>query len=80
MLQLPETGFLRLVDIIGDRRKGISGLFPVSRTAWYAGVKSKLYPQPIKLGPRTTAYDIQAVRSLIESTRVTHPVELEAQP
>jgi prophage regulatory protein len=69
MVQLPETGFLRLDSIIGNPRKGVQGFFPVSRSAWYLGVKNKLYPQPVRLGPRTTAYKVEDVRALIESTR-----------
>ena len=67
---IPEIGFMRLDAIIGNPRKGIVGVFPVSRAAWYIGVKSKRYPQPIRLNPRTTAYAVEDVRALIESTLV----------
>jgi len=29
---------------------------PISKSAWWQGVKSGRYPKPIKLGPRTTAW------------------------
>jgi prophage regulatory protein len=69
MLQLPETGFLRLAEIVGDRRKGIPALIPVSKSSWWAGVRSNRYPKPVKLGPRTTAWAVEDLRALIASTR-----------
>ena len=48
---LPETGFVRLKQIIAP-----DGPIPVSRSTWWAGVKSGRYPQPVKsLGDRITA-------------------------
>ena len=46
---LPETGFIRLKNIIAP-----NGPIPVSKSTWWAGVKSKRFPQPIKLGPKIT--------------------------
>jgi len=34
----------------------IPGILPISKTSWWNGVKTGLYPQPVKLGPRTTAW------------------------
>lgn len=28
----------------------------ISKSAWWAGVKDGRFPQPVKLGPRTTAW------------------------
>ena len=55
---LPETGFLRLPQIVGDARAfpPVPALIPVSRSTWWAGVKSGRYPRPVKLGPRITAW------------------------
>lgn len=66
MVQLPETGFLRLKQIVGDRSRGVPALVPVGKTTWWAGVKSGKYPQPVKLGPRTTAWKVEDIRRLIE--------------
>lgn len=53
-LTLPETGFLRLPQIIGDAKADppIPAIIPVSRSTWLEGVKSGRYPRPSKLGPR----------------------------
>jgi len=62
---LPETGLVRLSQILGDKKKGIPPIIPVSKSAWWAGVKSGRYPRPIKLGERTTCWNVQDIRKLI---------------
>ena len=64
---LPETGFVRLPNIIGDTKADppIPPIIPVSRSTWWAGVKSGRYPRPIKLGPRITAWRVEDIRELI---------------
>ena len=68
MSQLPSTGYLRLPQIIGNPRHGIPALIPVSRSTWWAGVKSGRYPRPVKLGPRITAWRVEDIRRLIRDT------------
>jgi predicted DNA-binding transcriptional regulator AlpA len=68
---LPETGYLRLHQIIGrPARRGrpaIPALIPVSRSTWWAGVKTGRYPQPVRrLGRRITAWRVEDVLALIE--------------
>ena len=65
MRQLPETGYLRLPRIIGDAKKGIPALIPVCRSQWWRGVKEGRFPAGVKLGPRTRAYPVESIRSLI---------------
>lgn len=69
MHKLPETGFLRLPQILGNPKATppIPALIPVSRSTWYAGVKAGRFPKAVKLGPRTTAWPIEAIRALIAS-------------
>ena len=59
--RLPETGFIRLRNIIGPY-----GPIPVSKSTWWAGVKSKRYPASVKLGPKITAWRVEDIRALIE--------------
>lgn len=66
MYQLPESGFLRLPQIIGDSKRGIPAVIPVSKSAWWEGCKTGRYPKPVKLGPRTTAWNVADIRALIE--------------
>ena len=67
MHTLPETGFLRLPQIIGDTGASppVPALIPVGKSTWWAGVKSGRYPKPIKLGPRVTAWRVEDIRTLI---------------
>jgi len=55
--RLPPIGFLRLAQILE--------LIPVSSTTWWDGVKEKRFPQPIKLGPRTTVWRVEDIRAFI---------------
>ena len=69
MQQLPETGYLRLPHIIGNPKAGIPALIPISRSAWWLGVRNGRYPKPVKLGPRTTVWTVESIRALIASTK-----------
>jgi len=57
---IAQTGFLRLSSIIGP-----SGLIPVGKSTWWAGVKSGRYPKPVKLGPHITVWRTEEIRALI---------------
>ncbi|HAU0604185.1 TPA: AlpA family phage regulatory protein [Legionella pneumophila] len=67
MTQLSDLGFLRLKQIIGDNKANppIPALIPISKSTWWAGVKSGRFPQPVKLGPRTTAWRVEEIREFI---------------
>lgn len=66
---LPETGFLRISQIIGDPKRGIPALIPVGRSSFWNGIKAGKYPKPIKLGPRTTVWRVEDIRAFIESSK-----------
>lgn len=63
--QLPETGFLRIHQIIGDPKRGTPALIPLGRTSWLDGVKQGKFPQPVKLGPRAVGWRVEEIRELI---------------
>ncbi len=58
--------FYRLREIIGDRKLGIPGIVPVSRAAWYAGIKNGRYPKPVKLSEKTAAWRVSDIEVLVE--------------
>ena len=68
-MNLPDTGFLRLPQIVGNSKANppIAPLIPVGKSTWWEGVKSGRFPKPVKLGPRTTAWRVEDIRALIES-------------
>lgn len=67
MSNLPETGFVRLQQIIGDpnAKPPIPPIIPVKKTCWWDGVKSGRFPKAVKLGPRVTAWRVEDIRALI---------------
>ena len=69
MYQLPETGFLRLPQIIGNPKAipPIPPIIPIKKSAWWAGCKAGRYPAPVKLSPRVTAWRVEDIRALIAS-------------
>jgi hypothetical protein len=64
---LPETGLVRLPQIIGNPKADppIPPVIPVSKSTWWAGVKNGRFPKPVKLGPRTTAWRVEDIRQLV---------------
>jgi prophage regulatory protein len=61
---LPETGYIRLPTVLA--------IFPVSRSTWWAGVKSGRFPQPVKLSPRCTAWRAEDISSLLADPSKSH--------
>lgn len=56
-----HSGLLRLAAILAP-----AGPIPVSKSTWWAGVKTGRFPQPVKLGPRITAWRAEDIQKLIE--------------
>nr|WP_083519080.1 AlpA family phage regulatory protein [Bradyrhizobium jicamae] len=57
----PTSKLRRLISIIGP-----NGPIPVSRSTWWAGVKSGRFPAPLSLGGRLTVWRDEDIRKLIE--------------
>jgi prophage regulatory protein len=65
-----QDGLLRISQIVGDPKADppIPAIIPVSRSTWWAGVKSGRYPQPLKhLGERITCWRSSDIHALIEN-------------
>jgi predicted DNA-binding transcriptional regulator AlpA len=58
MHNIPETGFLRLPQVLE--------VIPIGKTCWWEGVKSGRYPKSVKLSPRCTAWRAEDIRALIK--------------
>ncbi len=71
MNQLPQTGYLRLGQILGNPRAKppIPPIIPIGKSSWWVGVKEGRYPKPIKLGPRTTVWRVEDILSLIRDSK-----------
>lgn len=57
--KLPETGFLRLKQILQ--------FIPVGETTWRVGVKEGYFPKPIKIAGRVNLWRVEDIRDLIAS-------------
>ncbi len=62
---IPSTGYLRLSQIIGNKKQNIPAIIPVSRTTWLEGVKAGTYPPSINLSKRTVAWKVEDILQLI---------------
>lgn len=70
MNELPEIGFVRLSQIIGNAKANppIPPIIPVKKSCWWAGVKSGRFPKPVKIGAgRGTFWRVEHIRALIAS-------------
>ena len=59
MQNIPETGFLRLPEVLS--------FIPVGKTNWWEGVRSGRYPKSVKLSARCTAWRAEDIRELIKN-------------
>lgn len=66
---IPEIGYLRIKQIIGDTKATppIPAIVPVSKTTWYQWIAEGKAPQPVKLSERTSAWRVEDIKQFIES-------------
>lgn len=57
--QLPSEGFIRVRQVLQ--------MFPISRTTLWRKVNAGEFPEPRKLGPKTTVWDIEELRAFKNS-------------
>jgi prophage regulatory protein len=55
---LPETGFVRIADVLR--------VIPVGKSTWWAGVRDGRFPAAVKLTPGVTVWRVEDIRKLIE--------------
>ncbi|MDX8384702.1 MAG: AlpA family phage regulatory protein [Ghiorsea sp.] len=54
---MPEIGFLRKPQVLA--------MIPISSSSWYQGIADGIYPAPVKLSERTSAWRVEDIRKLI---------------
>jgi predicted DNA-binding transcriptional regulator AlpA len=54
---LPDAGFVRLPSILA--------VYSTSRSKLYNDIKAGIFPAPVKLGPRTSAWRVDQVREAL---------------
>jgi prophage regulatory protein len=60
-----EERLIRLPEIVGNKKEGIPGLLPIGASTLWKAVKEKRFPQPVKLGPRTTCWKLSEIMQLV---------------
>ena len=57
-IALPAVGYVRLPQLLK--------IFPISKSAWWEGCRNGVFPKPVKLGPRTSAWRVEDILALME--------------
>lgn len=67
---VPQTqeSFVRLAQIIGDPKRNIPAIIPISRGSWYRGIKAGKFPKPVRLGEMTAVWLMSDIQKLISDT------------
>ena len=68
--------YLRISQIVGrpvstknpEKYPAIPGILPISASSWWAKTRSGEYPQPVKLGPKTTVWSTSDVLAVANGT------------
>ncbi len=53
-----EERFLKLREVLS--------IIPVSRSTWYLGIRKGIYPKPVKIGKRASAWRLSDIQNLVE--------------
>lgn len=62
---LPDTGFIRQSQLVGNKSKGVTGVIPFSPATLWRKVSSGEFPAPVKLSAGVTAWKVEDVRAWI---------------
>lgn len=57
------------------RCKQVLQVFPISKAAWYAGVKAGIYPKGKRIGPKAVAWLTSEIKALIDDLPRTDEVD-----
>lgn len=64
---IPETGYIRLEQIIGNKKKKIPPLVPVSRATIYKWISEGRFPAPDKrFGERISVWNVRDIRTFMD--------------
>lgn len=56
---LPSGQYVRLNQILR--------MIPVSKSTWYRGIKSGIYPKPVRISTRASAWKMEEIIRCLES-------------
>ena len=61
MHEKSTDALVRIGKIVGP-----DGLIPVSRSSFYQGIRDGIYPKPVRLGKRTSAWRMSELMQVIQ--------------
>lgn len=64
---LPQHGYVRISQLVGNPARGIAPMIPISRSSIWRLVKSGQFPAPIRLSARITVWRVEEVRAWLQS-------------
>jgi prophage regulatory protein len=64
---LTPTQLAEMPDDTLIPQRDVLEIIRVSPTSWWRGVKSGIYPQPVKLGPRLNRWHLGAIRDVVRA-------------
>jgi predicted DNA-binding transcriptional regulator AlpA len=70
-VNLPETGFVRLRQLLGDRKADppLAPIIPVSKSTLWSWCKTGDFPKPVRLGPGTVAWRVEDIRAFMQAAQ-----------
>ncbi len=72
MTNHPPT-YLRVSQIIGNPKKGIPPLIPVSRTFWFEGVRAGRFPRPVYIASKMPLWRADEIAALMATFEEGNP-------
>jgi prophage regulatory protein len=70
MHEKPTDALVRIGKIVGP-----NGLIPVSRSAFYQGIRDGIYPRPVRLGKRTSAWRMSELMHVVQKEAIAKELE-----
>lgn len=64
---LPNTGFVRLAQLVADSKTGRPGILPFSSATVWRRVRAGTFPAPVKLSEKVTAWRAEDVRAWLDA-------------
>jgi prophage regulatory protein len=61
MHEKPTDALVRIGKIVGP-----NGIIPVSRSSFYQGIRDGIYPKPVRLGKRTSAWRMSDLMRVVK--------------
>lgn len=59
---------LKLPEVIGSTKRGIVGYLPMSKSKWYEGIKSHVFPAPLRIGSGSF-WRLSDIQNIINSSK-----------